>query len=594
MPFDGLVINAMTQELCEKIVNSRIDKIHQPEKDEILLKLRGTKNANTKLLLCVNNSHPYITLSDHKKENPLSPPMFCMLLRKHIGGGKIVDIKQLDFERIIIFSIESYDELGNLNIKKLIVEIMGKHSNIVLVDSNDNKIIDSIKRIPLGISRKRQLLPGLTYEYPPSQNKINVYDIGYTEFYNKMMENPKGTKVYKAVYKSFQGISPIFSKNLCFINNIDIDTTISENNESLLEKLWLSIQNYRDNIIKTNNYSPNIVIDGTDDSLVDFSSVNLDIYETPRFIKKNFDSICETIKTYYLEKIKYERIKQKSSNLIKIINTRLDRLYLKIQKQSQELIDAKNADKYKLYGELILSNLHKISKGMSEVTVENYYEEGLPSITIPLDIRLTGPENSQKYYKKYNKLKTAIEKISEQINETKNEVNYLENVLVSLKNTDDITNIDAIKEELIEQKIIKKRPVKKSNTKNNSRPNKYKSSDGFIIYAGKNNKQNDILTLKTASKNDIWLHTKDIPGSHVVINTDGKEVPNDTLIEAAEIAAFNSKAKYSSNVPVDYTTIKNVSKPSGAKPGMVIYTNHKTIYVTPNKSKILKLKAQSE
>ena len=586
MPFDGLVINSIASELKEILLNKKIEKIYQPEDDEILIKFR---NVNNKLLVSVNSSFPHVSLTNLQKKNPLNPPMFCMLLRKHLHGGKIVDVYQIEFERILVLSIESYDELGNISIKKLIIEIMGKHSNAILIDDNDNNIIDSIKRIPLNISRQRQILPGLKYEFPPSQDKINVFTANYNTFVTQLNTVANDTKIFKALYKSFQGISPIIAKEICFSANVDLDKPITSLSDKNFKDLWNVFENI---LYKINNkeYFPNIIFDTKDNKTIDFSSIKLSIYENELFSYMSFDSISSTINKFYLEKDKYNRIKQKSTDIVKIINTRLERMYNKLQKQKEELLTAEGADKYKLYGELILSNMHKIQKGMKEVTVQNYYEDHMPEITITLDSRLTPSENSQKYYKRYNKYKSAQDKISNQIKETCSEIQYLQNVSTNIENTDDINNIDEIKQELIEQKYIRKRKISKQKEKAlKSKPYKYVTNNNFTILAGKNNKQNDYLTLKTASKKDIWFHTKDIPGSHVIIKTDGKQVPEETIMTAALIAAYHSKGRRSGNVPVDYTYVKFVKKPSGAKPGMVIYENFKTIYVTPYENEIKKL-----
>ncbi|RKD27844.1 Predicted component of the ribosome quality control (RQC) complex, YloA/Tae2 family, contains fibronectin-binding (FbpA) and DUF814 domains [Caminicella sporogenes DSM 14501] len=591
MPFDGFVINSLIKELKNTLINTRINKIYQSDSDELIIKLKNSTKNNI-LLISVNSNYPHICLTNEQKENPLTPPMFCMLLRKHIQNGKIVDINQVEFERIIIFTIESYDELGNRCFKELIVEIMGKHSNIILVDGNSKKIIDSIKRIPLNISRQRQVLPGLKYINPPSQGKINIFDCNFENFLNKISEFKKTEPVYKVLYKSFQGVSPIVAKEICLRLNINFDEHIENINQNHLKQIWLQFTAIKKDLDSYNIF-PNIVSEINNKKYIDFSSLDLKIYNEKIFKKLFFNSINDTIKHYYYEKAKYEKIRQKSSNLKKLISTKLDSLYNKLQKQKEELLIAKDADKYKLYGELILANLYKISKGMNEIEVENYYDENLSKITIPLDVRLEPNENSQYYFKKYNKFKNALKKISTQIEETKKEIEYLENVLTSIENADDVQIIEDIKDELIQQNIFKRKNKSSKKAKQNiSLPNKYLSSDGFIIEAGKNNRQNDYLTLKASSKNDIWFHTKEIPGSHVVIKTNGLDVPKSTIIEAAKIAAYHSKARYSSNVPVDYTLIKFVKKPSGAKPGMVIYDNYKTIYVTPDEEDIKKLQTQ--
>ncbi len=594
MPFDGLVINSLVFQLKETLLNKKIEKIYQPEDDEIIIKFRNL-SSNNKLLISVDSSFPRICLSDLQKSNPLNPPMFCMLLRKHLNGGKIIDVYQVEFERVLVLSIESYDELGHISIKDLIIEIMGKHSNIILIDKETKNVIDSIKRIPVNISRQRQILPGLEYKYPPSQNKINIFDIEYDAFKEQIGKSTENTQIYKALYKLFQGISPIIAKEICYNSSLESDIPISRLTEDNLKSIWNSFI-HLSSLIKKNSFYPNIIFAWDDKRAADFSSLKLMIYNNPHFLSKSFDSISEAINSFYFEKDKYNRIKQKATDITKIINTRLDRLFNKLQKQKEELLTAEGAEKYKLYGELLLSNMYKITKGMEEVTVENYYEPTLPKVLIPLDIKLNPSENSQKYYKKYNKYKTAQDKITKQIHDTNEEISYLQHVLISIENTDDISNIEEIKQELIEQKYIKRRKVTKQKLKqSNSKfvPYEYTSIDGFTILAGKNNKQNDYLTLKYASKKDIWLHTKDIPGSHVIIKTEGREVPEETIKTAAIIAAYHSKGRQSSNVPIDYTQVKFVKKPSGSKPGMVIYENNKTIYVTPFEEEIKKLEKQS-
>ena len=593
MPFDGIVISSLADELKNELLNSKIDKIYQPESDEIIIKFRNINNKDRKLIISVNSNYPYICLAEHRKSNPIKPPMFCMLLRKHLQGGKIVDVKQVDFERILVISVENYDELGNLSLKNLTIETMGKHSNIILIDTKSNIILDSIKRIPISISRQRQVLPGLEYILPPSQNKLDIFNIDFSNYINHLKKTPQNTSLYKALYKSFQGISPILAKDICTRAKIAVDTPIHSISTSDLQSIWTAFKNLKE-LIDTSNYSPNIVRNIDKGVLTDFSSIDLYMYDSLNFKKTYEDSISDIIYKFYHEKDKFERIRQKSMDLKKILNTRIDRLYNKIQKQKEELIIAKGAHKYKLLGELILANLHKINRGMDSIEVENYYDPNFEKIKIPLDIRLTPSENSQKYFKKYNKYKNALKEITKQINDTQVELEYLENVLINIENTDDLKNIEEIKEELIEQNILKRKRRKQKKSKDKTfNPNIYYSSDGYTIYAGKNNKQNDYLTLKLASRTDIWFHTKDIPGSHVIIKTNGSDVPPSTIIEAAEIAAYHSKGRLSSNVPVDYTNVKYVKKPSGAKPGMVIYDNFKTVYVTPIESKIKKAEAQN-
>jgi len=404
------------------------------------------------------------------------------------------------------------------------------------------------------------------------------------------MKNNTGMCVYKKIYKSFQGISPTTAKEICIRSNIDCDEYLTSLTENDFKNIWIACKTIKSSL-ESFNYRPS-VITTVSGEVLDFTAVDFILYNQEHLIKVYKDSTINAIEDYYFEKNKNEKIRQKSTDLNKLVNTRLERLYNKLEKQIDELNLAKDLDIYKLYGELILSNLYRINKGMKEIEVENYYDSNLSKCQIPLDQRLSPEENSQYYYKKYNKMKNAIVKIQEQVKETKEEIEYLENVLVSLEGSEDFESVEEIRDELAEQGFVKTRKKKKNLKKNvATKPNLYISSDGFSIQAGKNNNQNDYLTLKKASKADIWLHTKDIPGSHVIIITEGKEVPHSTLLEAASIAAYHSKGKLSSNVPVDYTLVKHVRKPSGAKPGMVIYDHNKTVYVTPDINIIKNLEA---
>ncbi|SHJ57846.1 Rqc2 family fibronectin-binding protein [Tepidibacter formicigenes] len=592
MALDGIVIYSLVKELSSKLIGGKIDKIYQPEEDELLFNIRN-EGTNYKLLLSSNSSNPraYIT-NTYNKENPIKAPMFCMLLRKHLQNGKITNIHQPDFERIIRITIESLDELKIRKTKDLIIEIMGRHSNIILVDNEENKILDSIKRIPLSVSRYRQVLPGQKYINPPSQNKLNpIHEISKEKFIESLTNNKKA--LYKSIYSSFEGISPLIAKEICFRSNIDIDI----NTEYVDSKDFTALYDTFTRLfrqIKNNIFYPCIIIDKRLNKVIDFSCIKLTMYNHYSFIENN--SISFILDKYYYEKDIRERINQKSQNLRKNISNKLDRLYNKIKKQKEELLESKNADTYKTYGELITSYIYMIQKGMEEIEVANFYNPESKNIKIKLDKRLNPSENAQKYFKKYNKLKNAAIEIKHQLKITNEEIEYLENIILNINNCENLEELEEIKEELVKVGYIKGRSNNKNKDKNNLKtaPYEFISSDGFKIYVGKNNKQNDYLTLKLASNDDIWLHTKNIPGSHVIIKCEGKEVPENTIFEGAMLAAYFSKARMSSQVPVDYTKKKNVKKPSGAKPGMVIYETNSTIYVTPLEEEIVKIKNNNE
>jgi len=591
MPFDGIVINSLVSELKEKLVEGRIDKIHQPEKDELIIHIRGFK-TNYKLLISADSRLGHITLTDAKKVNPTTPPMFCMLLRKHIAGSRIIDITQMEMERIIAISVEGRNELGDTVVKDLIIETMGKHSNIVLIDKSTGKIIDSVKRIPFGTSRSRQLLPGLTYEAPPNF-KTNLLTTSYEDFISALEDyqnNTSDEKIHKFIYMTYQGVSPIIGKELCLNANIDKNLQLSLLKPVDKEKLWHQLVQLR-NQIKDQNFAPIVALDSQGISK-DFSCFDLNVYsQSEDFEVLRPSSTTDAINAFFAKRDINNRLMQRSQNLRKTVNAKVDKLSKKIKNLKGDLHFAENADEDKIKGELIIANIYVITKGDSSAKLTNYYDPEAKEIEIPLDIRLSPSDNAQKYFKKYNKLKTAQIKVQEQLEIAELEIAYLENVLVNIEISSDNKNIEEIQQELIQEGYLKKKYLKKAKKAVKSKPLKYKSSDGFDILVGKNNTQNDELTLKTASNADIWLHTKIIPGSHVIIRTQGNEVPDQTIREAAMIAAYHSKARGSSQVPIDYTEVRNVKKPNGAKPGMVIYETNSTVYVTPEEAEVEKLKA---
>lgn len=588
MALDGLVIHSIVDELHSKLLGGKIDKVYQPENDEVVLHIRNNKQ-NFKLVLSASASNPRVYLAnDYKKENPINAPMFCMLFRKHIQGGNIVNVSQVGFERIIKISVESFDELKEKTTKDIIVEIMGRHSNIILTHSLDNKIIDSAKRIPPSISRVRQLLPGLTYDLPPEQNKLNpLNDISLQDFTNTLKDFQGN--IFKSIYSKFLGISPIIAKEICFRAKVDEKTDTIDCSDEIFNLIYIEFLNLFKNI-KSNNYTPCMFIDESIDRVIDFSCVNINLFSTLSSVKD--DSMSKILEDYYKTKDIKDRIHQRSSDLRKSISIKLDRLYNKLKKQNEELLESENADSYKVSGELITSYIYMIEKGMESVEVDNFYDPEYKSVKIKLNKNLTPSENAQKYFKKYAKMKTAKVEINNQIKISEEEIHYLENILLSIENCENLAELLDIREELGKVGYLKSQNKSKKETKLTTKPHEFLSSDGFKILVGKNNKQNDHLTLKVADNNDIWLHTKNIPGSHVIIKCEGKEVSDETLFEGAMLAAYFSKSKMSAQVPVDYTKKKNIKKPNGAKPGMVIYETNNTIYVTPTEELVAKLKVK--
>lgn len=589
MAFDGITINALVHELNEKICNGRIEKIYQPENDELYINIRNDK-INYTLLLSSNANNPRAYLTKYSKLNPKSAPTFCMLLRKNLTRGKIVSIKQPSMERIIEIEISTINELGDPTNKLLIIEIMGRHSNIILINKETNIIIDSIKRIGNNISRYRQVLPGNDYFYPPNQNKYNPLIFDKEKVSLLLNEFPKGKKIEKFFINTFTGISPVIAREICYISGIHNDQpleTLSSKQKQFLKLSFIEIIEK----VKNKEFIPNIIYNEKETKLIDFSVLPLRQYNQLLHVKQYY-SISNLLDQFYMKRDKLERIKQKSSDLLHTIKNKLDRSYKKLVKLQNEYNKSKNATIYKLYGELITSNIYSLEKGMEKTILNNFYSNNQEKIEIPLNPNLSPVENAQKYFKRYRKSKNAIQHLSKQIISTEEEIYYLESQMENIKNCTELHEIEEIKIELRMEGYLA--PLNKKSTNKNpppSSPLHFISSEGLDIYVGKNNKQNDTLTLKLSSSDDIWLHTKGIPGSHVIVkNNNNANITNKTLLEAATLASYYSKAKNSNNVPVDYTNVKYVKKTKGSKPGMVIYDNFQTLYVTPTEDMIFSLK----
>ncbi len=584
MAFDGLFMSALTNNLIDKLVGSKIDKVYQPEPDTLILQVRIAKDRY-RLYITVNNNMPFITLTENKYENPLTPPMFCMLLRKHLVSGTIKNIAQRTEERVMTLEVDARNELGDMVTYSLIIEIMGKHSNIILINNTDNKIIDSIKRISLYQSRVRQILPGLEFEYLIStKESIKNLEVDLLKLkIDELLSQNKDIEVFKFIYMNYEGFSPNASRDIVYRASLDLKTRLSELRDSEIQNLYNQLS-WVKAMIDNDDFSPCIVQEKDSGKYIDILAWEYLIYSKDEYNILDGD-IIGIINEYYSKKDTINKFLQKSQSMRKLVSSKIERNKNKLGNLKNDLLLAENADEYKVKGELLLANLYLLEKGMNNVVLDNYYDGS--KIKISLDIRLTPTENAQKFFKKYNKLKTAQIEVVNQIEETEADIIYLEQVLANLENTTDNSNLQQIRDELIDSGFInakKKKGNKRGVAK--SKPHHYISDDGFDIYVGKNNIQNDELTLKFASKKDTWLHTKDIAGSHVIIKSNGKEIPKTTLVLAAKLAALHSKGKDSSNVPVDYTLVKHVSKPSGAKFGMVIYVNNKTLYVTPDEKEI--------
>ena len=571
MALDGIYLSSLIEEIKDIIIDCRVDKVTQPEKDEIILSFKKNRKVY-KLLISSSSNYPRIHFTDFNKQNPIQAPKFCMVLRKYLNTATLLDVRQLNSDRLLVIDFKSSDELGFDSVYSLIIEIMGRHSNISLVRTRDNIIMDSIKHVSSDVNSYRVLYTGVEYIYPPASTKLDVFNCEFDEFYEYITAKdiPFTEKFFTG---SFTGISSNLSSEILhryYAENTDFDLAHAKNIYAFTINMF---KNIHDNIFLA-SYSINGV-------LKDFHSVELTSLKDYEYEK--YDSPSKLIEDFYFRKDKHDRLNAKSSNLQKIVNNNINRCDKKVKILNQTLKDCKTKGIYKLNGELLTANIYSLKKGDKVASLINYYSENSEYVQIKLDEQKTPSQNIQYYYKKYNKFKIAEEMALIQMNLTKNELNYLHSVLTNIINVENYNGIEDIKNELIETEYI---TVKKHNKAKKAKPTKpmhFISSDGIDIYVGRNNIQNDLLTLKLANKSDMWLHTKDIPGSHVIIKTIDN-IPETTLLEAGNLSAFYSKSQNSSSVPVDYTQVRNVKKPSGAKPGMVIYTTNKTIYVTPIES----------
>ena len=573
MSLDGIFLHSITSDLYKKLIGGRVDKIHQPDKNEIVMSIRS-KGENFKLLITAISSSPRLHITNVTRQNPLEPPMFCMLLRKHLTSSHITNIKQINFDRIVEISFECKDDLGTTVNKSIITEIMGKHSNIIFTNE-DYTIIDSIKRVAENVSSVRQVYPGLKYVIPPGSDKLNPLTVTKDLFMEEIQSTNNGIYLYNFLYQNFTGISPFISREICYLTNLNESTCLGELSVEKKEEVWNAV-NIVINKIKQSDFSYNIFYDESKNHYGFYCMV---VEYLKDYERKSFSSPGELLDEYYYELDNKNKINQRVASLIKSINTKIDRDKKKVEKQRNELLNAENRDKYKIYGELILANLHKTPEN-HKLTVINYYDPEQREITIPLDPKLNLTLNSQKFFKRYNKLKKAEEELQKLIESSLNEISYLENILFSIEECETIDDLNEIYNELIAEGLMK-RKSKVNKIKETKNVTSFISSGGHEILVGKNNLQNDNITFKIGKKEDYWFHAKNIPGSHVIIKTNGDELTDDEYIEAARIAAFYSKGKNSSTVEVDYTQKINVKKPPNAKPGFVIYDTNYSMLVEP-------------
>ncbi|WP_418489779.1 Rqc2 family fibronectin-binding protein [Frisingicoccus sp.] len=581
MAFDGIVISSLVWELNERLADGRINKIYQPENDAIVLTIKNNRN-NYRLLLSASPSLPLAYLTEDTGTNPMTAPNFCMLLRKHISGGRIVSILQPEMERILKFEIEHLNELGDVCTKYLIVELMGKHSNIIFCRP-DGTIIDSIKHISLNISSVREVLPGRSYFIPNTMLKQNPLTITAAEFAEKVLSKP--LPVGKALYTSLTGISPVIAEEICF--RASLDSGMSTSGLSDVEKVHLfGVFSRLMEDVKGHRFSPTIVYRSKEP--VEFSALPLTCYSDCD--SQPFDSISTVLRTYYAEKNASSRIRQKSHDLRHVVGTALDRTRKKYDLQLKQLKDTEKREKYKIYGEMLNTYGYGLEEGSKSLTCLNYYTN--QEITIPLDPQLPPQENAKKYFERYGKLKRTFEALSSLTEETHAEMEHLDSISTALDLAQTEGDLAQIKEELIQAGYMKRHTGGKNTKKQKltSQPLHYISSDGYDMYVGKNNLQNEELTFKFAGGGDWWFHAKGIPGSHVIVKTKGDELPDRTFEEAARLAAYYSKNRTSEKVEIDYIQRKHVKKPNSGKPGFVIYHTNYSMMIEPDISHIRSVK----
>lgn len=569
MAFDGVTIANVVSELKKELIGGRLYKIAQPESDELLLTVKQP-TGQKRLVISADASLPLIYLTETGKVSPMTAPNFCMLLRKHLQNGRITDITQPGLERIVHIQIEHLDEMGDLRHKTLVVEIMGKHSNIIFCNDDDT-IIDSIKRVSAAVSSVREVLPGKPYFVAQTQDKLDALSTDYTTFRQRLAGKPQ--PAFKALYGSFTGISPILAQELCYEAQIDGEQPTAALAETDYQKLYAALT-HMVTAIREEHFTPNIAY--TAGKPVEFCALPLTMYNHADVSDDHtvtYASMSELLEAYYAEKNTLTRIRQKSSDLRRIVQTALERNVKKYDLQLRQMKDTEKRDTYRIYGELLNTYGYSAAPGAKSLEALNYYTN--ENVTIPLDPTLTATENAKKYFDKYNKLKRTYEALSQLTEEVKSEIDHLESVSASLDIALHEEDLAEIRDELVQSGYLRH----KGNAKKQrftSKPFHYISSDGFDMYVGKNNYQNDELTFKFATGNDWWFHAKKIPGSHVVVKAGNSgELPDRTFEEAARLAAYYSKGREQEKVEIDYIQKKHVKKPAGAKPGFVVYyTNY--------------------
>lgn len=572
MPLDAICLQGVVAELTPQVVGSRIEKIQQPARDQVVLSLRGGK----RLLLCAGGGQPRLHLTETLRDNPAQPPMFCMLLRKRIGNGRIVSIEQAPLERVVTLHIEATDELGEQSRFALILEALGRHANLILCDK-EGRILDCLRRVDLEMSQERQVLPGLFYHLPPRQNKRDPLTVTREEFAALLPREE--TPLDGWLLDTFTAMPPLVAREI-------VSRAYGESDHRIADScLWDSFAAWQGQV-NGGAFTPTVLY--RNGKPFDFTYGPISQYGD-YCANVTADSFSALLDSFYEEREQAERVKQKGQDLIKTATNARDRVRRKIVAQEKEYAACLDRDHLRICGELITANLYRMERGQRKLMAENYYEEGCPAMDIPLDVRLSPQENAARYFKQYAKAKTAEKMLTEQLTKGREELRYLESVVQELQQAESEQDFNDIRTELTDGGYIRQRGKKQPGFQRASKPREFRSSAGLRILVGRNNRQNDKLTTKEGQKWDIWLHTQKIHGSHVLLCTDGAEPDEQSLHEAAVLAAYYSQARSGTKVPVDYTPVKFVKKPAASRPGMVVYTTYQTMYVDPDGELVKKL-----
>ena len=572
MPLDAVCLQAVIEEIAPQVVGSRIEKIQQPARDQVVLLLRGNK----RLLLCASPNQPRLHLTEILRDNPSQPPMFCMLLRKYLTSGRIIGMEQAPLERVVTITIEATDELGEQSRFSLILELMGRHANLILC-GRDGRIIDCMRRVDFEMSEERQVMPGLYYHLPPARGQKNPLTIEKEDFLSLLTEQTPE----KWLLDTFTAISPLVAREIVYRAYGTVEVQHGD------VRLWDSFAVWQKQVTE-NRFVP--VLLERNGKPIDFSYEALEQYE--QYAQgKICDSFSSMLDRFYVEREQAERVRQKGQDLLKTATNAVNRVRRRLAMQEKEYAQTQNREQYRICGELLTANFYRMERGQSRVAVENYYEEGCPQVEIPLDVRLSPQENAARYFKQYTKAKTAEKILTEQMVKGRAELAYLESVVQEIAQAESEQDFNDIRAELTEGGYLRRSGKKQAGFQRQSKPREFRSTAGLRILVGRNNAQNDKLTTKTAQKWDIWLHTQKIHGSHVILCTEGTQPDQQSLYEAAALAAWYSQGKEGSKVPVDYTPVKYVKKPAGSRPGMVVYTVYQTLLVQPDEELVKRLKA---